>query len=134
MVSRKPPQGSLEAKICELGDRILSSTDDWEVRNAAVLDLQQLVQSSDASLFNKDVWRALKEPLQYTLQDLRSSLVREACKLLTLLAELTGDGMRPLMRELIVLLLQLAGSANGVIQEYVDAVGISATPLFSCCE
>ena len=85
-----------------------------------------------AASFTADVFRQLKLPLQRTvararvrsanialipfgsrytppphaqLKDLRSTIAREACKVLEILSEVTGDTMRPLVRELLPTLL-----------------------------
>ncbi len=69
----------------------------------------------------KEVLRKLCRPLTITLIDLRSSLVREACVLLEILAETCGDRLRYLMRDIMGTILQVIGSTNSVIIEYVDS-------------
>ncbi len=69
----------------------------------------------------KEVLRRLSRPLTVTLMDLRSSLVREACVLLEILAEMCGDRLRYLMRDIMGKILQVIGSTNSVIVDYVDS-------------
>ncbi|CAM9290122.1 unnamed protein product [Phaeothamnion confervicola] len=101
---------------------IMGNKEEWEKRNDALVKLHALIleQQGDAAAFNAELWRTLKEPLLYTLGDLRSALVKEACRVVELLSETTGDGMRPLLRELMPLLLATVGSANGVIKDHID--------------
>ena len=53
-------------------------------------------------------------PPHAQLKDLRSTIAREACKVLEILSEVTGDTMRPLVRELLPTLLELLASGNKV--------------------
>eukprot|EP00611_Tribonema_gayanum_P008131 TRINITY_DN1758_c0_g1_i3.p1 TRINITY_DN1758_c0_g1~~TRINITY_DN1758_c0_g1_i3.p1 ORF type:complete len:542 (-),score=76.53 TRINITY_DN1758_c0_g1_i3:32-1657(-) len=121
---RRASAGSkgLEHQVRELSAQIMQQTDDWEKRNSALIALQTAVSENSGNLaaFTPEVWRLLKGPLAHTVSDLRSALVRESCVLLEMLAAVVGDAMQPLMREMTPLLLRLVGSANGVIQEYVD--------------
>mmetsp|Transcript_3922 Transcript_3922/g.15627 ORF Transcript_3922/g.15627 Transcript_3922/m.15627 type:complete len:113 (-) Transcript_3922:2197-2535(-) len=77
---------------------------DWEARNDALIELQQLFRTAAATVaddeaekteearetpreadhhvaFDLEAWRALRLPLTGALRDLRSHLVREACAL-----------------------------------------------------
>ncbi len=69
----------------------------------------------------KEVLRRIRRPLTVTLMDLRSSLVREACVLLEILAETCGDRLRYLMKDLTGTILQVIGCTNSVIVDYVDS-------------
>ena len=65
---------------------------DWTERNEALLALQRLFDEAARleppddreaePAFDAEAWRALRLPLQSSLKDLRSQLVREACALL----------------------------------------------------
>ena len=75
---------------------------DWTERNEALLALQRLFDEAarleppddrDAEpAFDAEAWRALRLPLQSSLKDLRSQLVREACALLVCIARACNDG------------------------------------------
>ncbi|CAM9399547.1 unnamed protein product [Chrysoparadoxa australica] len=113
-------KGGLTAELEELCNACNKHTDDWEKRQAAVLDMQELVQRYPAAAFTGEVWRTLNKTLKYTIQDLRSNLVRETCKLLTIMSEISGDSMKLLMRDIFGAMLHLVGGTNSTIQEYVD--------------
>jgi len=67
-----------------------------------------------------EVLRPLRLPLQAMLRDLRSTLVREACKVLETLATMGAAGILRLVRELMETLVEQIANGNKVIKGYVD--------------
>lgn len=106
--------------------------DDWQLRNSALLGLVALFrEGGEGPAFDCETWRALKLPLQASLKDLRSHLVREACALIGVIAqtcnedgqprlEWARDGGRGLLREVVPTLFELVSSGNKVNAKFVD--------------
>uniref|UniRef100_A0A7R9UDW2 CAP-Gly domain-containing protein n=1 Tax=Pinguiococcus pyrenoidosus TaxID=172671 RepID=A0A7R9UDW2_9STRA len=111
---------------CEdVAQEILSNEDEWEKRDAAVLRLSEAFQGAEdvaeASADDlKSLWRVLKEPLKCVVTDLRSELVRDACAALEVLAAVTRDGFRPLLRDLMTHLVQNLANGNKLIARHSD--------------
>ncbi|KAH8058233.1 hypothetical protein JL722_6088 [Aureococcus anophagefferens] len=112
---------------------------DWTARNEALLALQRLFDEAarleppndrDAEpAFDAEAWRALRLPLQSSLKDLRSQLVREACALLVCIARACNDGAaRRYARRAaargasaaVPTLLELLSSGNRLNARFVD--------------
>jgi len=111
----------MEAQLEVLSNQILTNSEDWEQRLDALVKMQELISNcNDLKVFTPNVWRILKPPLQHTLKDLRSSLVREGCKTLESLVIVVGDEMRPLIRDILPTLIEILGSGNKVIQGFMD--------------
>lgn len=51
-----------------MAGRIRSNPEDWEKRQAALLAMRREVEGAgDTGVFNADLWRVLREPLENTL-------------------------------------------------------------------
>eukprot|EP00753_Platysulcus_tardus_P017957 PLAT6649.1.p1 GENE.PLAT6649.1~~PLAT6649.1.p1 ORF type:complete len:609 (-),score=252.90 PLAT6649.1:75-1778(-) len=78
------------------------------------------MSESSAEDFSTDAARLLIPLLESQLTDLRSALVREACKALEAVSMAVGDGARPLVKALLPSLIDVAACANKVISGYAD--------------
>jgi hypothetical protein len=110
--------------VVALCDQIESvKTEDWQKRLGACQALTELFIEYEHTpeVFNIDVFRALKEALKSTLQDLRSGLVKEACITLSKLSEVCRGRMRPLSNEMIPVLITQRGVGNKVIVGHINA-------------
>ncbi|KAE9362392.1 hypothetical protein PF008_g80 [Phytophthora fragariae] len=131
--------------VLELGKRLLQPDDEWKDKCAALTELRQLladfarlhVEALDAaddlaSLFTPENVQALTHPFRVTLTDLRSTVVREACATLALLARtLEPARCKMLVRDVFPTLLDARGGSNKVntaaIHSCVEAI-VDATP------
>ncbi|CAN0160773.1 unnamed protein product [Ascophyllum nodosum] len=126
-MSRKVPAGSLEAAAQSMAQEISGNRGDWKKRRHALVSMQHAIEEvtksgrGGPSVFSADLWRYLKEPLKYTLNDLRSALVKEACILLEKLSTAAGNSMAPFMRDVLNVLLQLLTNGNSVISAQVNS-------------
>ncbi|KAJ1455428.1 hypothetical protein M885DRAFT_464382 [Pelagophyceae sp. CCMP2097] len=120
--------------------RFGAAGEEWEQKSKSLVVLQAIFLDAarDADphavdeCFNLETWRALRLPLQGALKDLRSQIVKEACGLVTAVAEacnldqglprthVARDGGRPLLRDVAPTLLELLSSGNKVNVRFVD--------------
>ena len=72
----------------DLGIKIEKQAIDQSEKVKGLVDLEKYVtkNSNDMKVLTKDFFRQLRIPMQKQLQDLRSSIVREACKAITSIA------------------------------------------------
>lgn len=64
--------------------------------------------------FTHDVLKALADPLETQIKDLRSAIVREACGTIKTMANLLGDGFKPVALVLLPTLIEMSGGGNKV--------------------
>ena len=73
---------------------VLSTTKkiDWEDREGLLIELQSLIkaQGDAGTELPRDVINKLRQPLDLQIKDLRSSIVREACRLIVVCSESIG--------------------------------------------
>ncbi|KAG7387803.1 hypothetical protein PHYBOEH_008136 [Phytophthora boehmeriae] len=106
-------------------DRVSRNPDNWQERNAALLEMQRAFEKleteapvgSVAASLSTDVWKTLR-PLKGMVQDLRSQIVKEVCALLTTISRVTRDAMAPFLRDILPTLVEVRGSGNKVCGTY----------------
>eukprot|EP00948_MAST-09A_sp_MAST-9A-sp1_P001843 g1843.t1 len=119
--------------------QIKDNGENWAKREKALIDFQQLLSkvttssqgpnSSPSSVsdeiphewLTKDLCRQIVPPLTAQLKDLRSAIVRESCKLLTLFTKNLADDAAPIVSPILPHLLELCANGNKIISNYVDA-------------
>lgn len=112
----------LSDKVEGICRNIEANDNSWSVRLNELMTLQKLVASTKR---NPDVWKVnilqrLSKPLASQVQDLRSSIVREACKAIQIFARCLRDVFRPLGKTILPVLMEALGCGNKVISGYVD--------------
>lgn len=118
----------VESRIESLCQTILKSdAENWDSRNKAVLQITDIVRSYEGQspavitdIFGASVFRTLKEPVKSLISDLRSQQVRDVCTLLVVLAKVTGERMKPFLRDSFVHILEGVKVPNKVMSGYVD--------------
>jgi len=117
-------------KACE--SLLKKSTDFWEDRNKAMVELTRLICKFEGAsaatlheMFNINVYRALIEPVKQMILDLRSQQVRDTCIFLTHLSKITGGLMRFFLRDTFESIFIAAKVPNKVMSGYVDECIIS---------
>jgi hypothetical protein len=117
-------------KACE--SLLKKSTDFWEDRNKAMVELTRLISKFEGAsaatlheVFNINVYRALIEPVKQMILDLRSQQVRDTCIFLTYLSKITGDLMRFFLRDTFESIFIAVKVPNKVMSGYVDECIIS---------
>ncbi|RLN47851.1 hypothetical protein BBJ29_002811 [Phytophthora kernoviae] len=106
-------------------DRVARNPDNWQERNAALLEMQRAFEKleteamvgSVAASLSTDMWKTLR-PLKGMVQDLRSQIVKEVCALLTTISRVTRDAMAPFLRDILPTLVEVRGSGNKVCGAY----------------
>jgi hypothetical protein len=106
-----------ESVVVEL--RHLSAKAFWEEREKGLISLCQLVQD-DPALFSRDVLRVMFRPLERQIRDLRSAIVREACRLVSTIVTTLENAANGIARMLLPVLSQVGISGNKIIAGYVD--------------
>jgi hypothetical protein len=104
-----------------------ADAENWDSRNKAVLQITDIVRSYEGQptsviteMFSASVFRLLKEPVKTLISDLRSQQVRDVCTLLVVLAKVTGERMKPFLRDSFVHILEAVKVPNKVMSGYVD--------------
>ena len=94
----------------------------WDVREKALISLQRIAcdEQKARAFFTSPVLRALFRPIERQLKDLRSAILREACKLVSQLACSLGDDFHSLARMLIPTMVEIAHLANKVMSTMMD--------------
>jgi len=119
---------TLESKIETLCDQILKAeSENWDAKNRAVLQLTDLILEYDGhsasdinDAFTPNIYRTLKEPIKLLISDLRSQQVRDTCIFLVQLARITGEKMKPFLRDSFTGILEAVKVPNKVMSGYVD--------------
>jgi hypothetical protein len=118
----------VESRIEPLCNTILRcDAENWDTRNKAVLQIIDVVRSYEgqsiatiSDAFGPSVFRLLKEPVKSLISDLRSQQVRDVCTLLVTLAKVTGERMKPFLRDSFVNIIEGVKVPNKVMSGYVD--------------
>ena len=97
--SAVPAGAALASEMDDLRTTLLNTKGAWEARAAALRRVWALMLGgmSLRDDFGTAQLKSLVEPLVACLSDLRSSLVRDACCVMRLLALLHGDALEPLL-------------------------------------
>ncbi|KAG6615805.1 CLASP N-terminal domain [Phytophthora cinnamomi] len=146
--------GGRSNAVLELGKRLLQPEEEWKDKCAALTELRELLaafarlQEHEAQeeeeeeeeedggglalLFAPENAQALAQPFRATLTDLRSTVVREACATLALLARTLGPARcKILVRDVFPTLLDARGGSNKVntaaVHGCIEAI-VDATP------
>jgi len=114
------PESGLARSLAGAAAQILSSRDDWEKRDDGVHTIRQLFEQAEPGDVAVEALRPLREAFESTLKDLRSTLVRDSCAALAALAQTAQDTAAPLVRALLPVLIDQAGSPNKVIRGYAE--------------
>ena len=95
------------SKEMESVGELLRNADEWTVRQAALRKLKSLVLGGAIEFDGfLPLLRGLREPLAKELGELRSSLVKEACGLIELMATTLMEGFEPLVDTFLPVLLK----------------------------
>ena len=103
--------------------RTLSDNDEnWQPRMKALVDLEKYVSKNEGNtqLLSKDFFKQLRIPMQKQLQDLRSSIVREACKAVTSIARCGGSYGCALIDFCLLNVIEVSAGANKVMATYAS--------------
>ena len=103
--------------------RTLSDNDEnWQPRMKALVDLEKYVSKNkgNTQLLSKDFFKQLRIPMQKQLQDLRSSIVREACKAVTSIARCGGSYGCALIDFCLLNVIEVSAGANKVMATYAS--------------
>ncbi|CEG41298.1 CLASP N-terminal domain [Plasmopara halstedii] len=119
--------------VLELGRRLIQPEEEWKDKCEAFTELRKMLQDNTtlqkdvvdeketavadnvASHFTPENVQALTQPFRVTLTDLRSTIVREACTTLSLLARTLGPlRCKILVRDVFPTLLDARGGSNKV--------------------
>ena len=115
--------GSVFDVVEDLSEQLRKNAGErWEARERALVELQDVVAAyADApNVFTKHEFKVLQGPLILQLKDLRSAIVREACNLVVLMAEILGDSLGPLADRIMPTIVEVLGCGNKVITGYID--------------
>eukprot|EP00939_MAST-03C_sp_MAST-3C-sp1_P001449 g1449.t1 len=112
----------LSDKVEGICRNIEANENSWSVRLNELVTLQKLISSTKR---NPHVWtiqilQRLSKPLASQIQDLRSSIVREACKTIQIFSKCLEDTFRPLAKTVLPILMEVLGCGNKVISSYVN--------------
>ena len=103
--------------------KVLSDNDEnWQPRMKGLVDLEKYVtkNSNDMKVLTKDFFRQLRIPMQKQLQDLRSSIVREACKAITSIA-INGNSNGCIVIDFCLPnIIEVSAGANKVMATYAS--------------
>ena len=101
---------------------IEANENSWSVRLNELMTLQKLISSTKRNpyVWTTQILQRLDKPLASQIQDLRSSIVREACKTIQIFSKCLEDAFRPLAKTLLPILMEVLGCGNKVISSYVN--------------
>ena len=102
--------------------RTLSDNDENWRPHEALVDLEKYVSKNEGNtqLLSKDFFKQLRIPMQKQLQDLRSSIVREACKAVTSIARSGGSYGSALIDFCLLNVIEVSAGANKVMATYAS--------------
>ncbi|KAI9915074.1 hypothetical protein PsorP6_007703 [Peronosclerospora sorghi] len=123
--------------ILEIGKRLIQHEEEWKDKCAAFQELRLLLadlsppknafstashsERDVVSLFSPENVQALTQPFRLTVTDLRSTVVKEACATLSVLARALGPGRcKILVRDVFPTLLEARGGSNKVSLGSID--------------
>jgi hypothetical protein len=134
---------SLVDRIRKLVDVLQPTDENWEERVKAMRTLQVRVfgrhvlqpacnlkafvvwqdltstHADSGEMCSMDVLRQLDDALIKQVRDLRSAVVKEACMTIGHMAQVLGDGFRPLAYMLLPAMIEVTASGNKVIASHV---------------
>ncbi|KAG2923901.1 hypothetical protein PC129_g13533 [Phytophthora cactorum] len=136
--------------VLELGKRLIQPEEEWKDKCVAFTELRGLLSDSSllqsmlkdapeaaaaedaVTLFTPENVQALTQPFRVTVTDLRSTVVKEACTTLSLLAQTLGPvRCKILVRDVFPTLLDARGGSNKVntaaIHSCIQTI-VGATP------
>ncbi|TDH67852.1 hypothetical protein CCR75_002837 [Bremia lactucae] len=141
--------------VLELGKRLLQPEEEWQDKCAAFVELQGLLSDFSmlqkklynapetvgaegaANLFTPENVQALTQPFRVTVTDLRSTVVKEACITLSLLAQALGPlRCKIFLRNVFPTLLDARGGSNKVSHNHTmdEKGGVNTAAVHSCIE
>lgn len=99
---------------------LADNSEKWKPRLAALEELEQIAANaeSDPDILSKEVFSALKVPIQQQLNDLRSQIVRAACNVTTQLAKVGGHRARNFLSFTMPQLIAMSAGANKVMASF----------------
>ncbi len=108
---------STEKEVEGLVAVLQDNSEDWKPRMKALGDLIGCAEScrEHPESLTKEVFALLRVPLKRQLEDLRSQIVREACKTVTKFAVIARDRSRELISYTIQQIINVSGGANKVM-------------------
>jgi hypothetical protein len=132
--------------VLELAKRLIQHDEEWQDKCAAFQDLRELLrrqfklqevpEDDAASLFAPENVQALTQPFRGTVTDLRSTVVKEACATLSLLAQTLGPvRCKILVRDVFPTLLEARGGSNKVSHGQLTRMvqGFGHSRHVNCC-
>jgi hypothetical protein len=108
---------SLVSQVSRLSKNITASQGkeaNWEDRALGLQELGAVIREGDASTLTADssALRALISTFEYTLKDLRSNIVREACCTIKIMSESGAPGAKNLVAKVLPTLSSVRGRAT----------------------
>mgnify|MGYP006167843171 FL=1 len=93
------------------------NSEHWKPRAKALSDLLTLTEAQlhTPDHLTKEIFKLLKHPMKTQLTDLRSQIVRLACKVITKLAVIAGHRSRDFLSFVMPHLIAMAAGANKVM-------------------
>jgi hypothetical protein len=122
--------------LAELRTPLQTKTSDWKERMAALAKLREALQGCDVTGGGADAatlarrLEPLVGPLQVQLTELRSAIIREACRTVEAVAAALGEHFEPIALELLPMLIDLTACAKKVMA----TSGVTClTKIVQCC-
>ena len=114
---------ALVSQVSRLSKNITASQGkeaNWEDRALGLQELGAVIREGDASTLTADssALRALISTFEYTLKDLRSNIVREACCTLKIMSESGAPGAKNLVAKVLPTLSSVRGTGNTLNASY----------------
>jgi hypothetical protein len=112
--------GAMDFSLDAVAKTLQDNDENWKPRMKALVTLEGYItdHAGDSSILDKDFFRALRMPLKQQLLDLRSSIVREACKALTSIADSGGDHAEIIVSFCLPSVMEVSAGANKVMSTY----------------
>ena len=106
--------------VAKIATTLSDNDENWQPRMKALVDLEKYVSKNggNTQLLSKDFFKQLRIPMQKQLQDLRSSIVREACKAVTSIARSGGSYGCALIDFCLSNVIEVSAGANKVMATY----------------
>eukprot|EP00941_MAST-03F_sp_MAST-3F-sp1_P001198 g1198.t1 len=108
-------------QIVEIISTIRRNKDNWNIRVTKLEKLQQMIQDDQSYPWTPEILARKVAPVVATqLRDLRSSVVREASRVVMCFATILREDAKPLSRAIVPALIDQMGCGNCVIISYVE--------------
>ncbi len=108
---------SMEDRVAALAATLADNSEDWKPRLHALETLGEIAEAcrGDPDALTKEVFAALRVPMKQQLTDLRSQIVRAACRVTTQLAVVAGHRSRDFLSYVMPQLISMSAGANKVM-------------------